>query len=135
VAQVDEGTDIQGDHALETLGVLGAELIMGAEAGVVDQTRRPDTPAFELGTKRAAGVWSTEIASDNGHLDLMREGEFPGKRLEAVGAPGNEDEIGAPARQLPGEFRSEAGACSGDDGGLGCVVDFAHTYRICKLVH
>ena len=109
-AEVDQGADVQRDHALQAVWILVGEGVVGAEAGVVDQSGGVDAAGFEFGAQRAAGVGQAEVAGDDGHRDAVGAGEFVGQVLEPVRSAGDEYEVRAASGQLAREFRAEPGA-------------------------
>lgn len=125
-ADVDHGAHVDGEFLAQPRGVLLVERAEGAEARVVDQARDRDAASRELFEERVGDPVRAEVHRDGRDLDPVRRRELRGQLLQAVGAAGDQDEVGSAGGEPACELLAEPGAGARDQCGLAPVVDRVH---------
>jgi hypothetical protein len=99
---------------------------VGAEARIVDEPGHREAACGHLAGEHRAGAAHAEVEGDRGGAHTVVALQLARELLQAVGAAGHQDHVGAPLREGPGEGGSDPRAGAGDDGGLGREVDVCH---------
>lgn len=90
------------------------ERAVGADADVVDERVDPDVQAGDRVVEGLGGVRSGEVHRDDVDRRAVVGLQFVGQRPQALLAAGDDDQIVAPAGELPGEFASDTRGSAGD---------------------
>ena len=122
VCQLDQRGDVELNFGRDALEIFVHECPVCSESGVVDQRVDGDATVCQLLVQRCTDAGCGQVGGQDCHDDAVGATEFGGECLEAVGPPGDQNQVCAASGKAMSEFHSEPSAGSGDeDGGSGYV--------------